>query len=74
VCELTPYELIITTGDTHIYTNHIEQAKLQITRDPLLPPFVKLNETIKSILDFRPEHIQLLDYKYWPHIKMQVAV
>ena len=67
-------DFIHTTGDTHLYLNHIEQAKLQLTRTPRELPQMKLNPDVKSLFDFRYEDIELLDYDPWPHIKAEVAV
>lgn len=67
-------DFIHTTGDTHLYLNHIEQAKLQLTRMPRELPQMKLNPDVKSLLDFRYEDFELLNYNPWPHIKAEVAV
>ena len=67
-------DFIHTTGDTHLYLNHIEQAKLQLTRTPRELPQMKLNPDVKSLFDFRYEDIELLNYDPWPHIKAEVAV
>ena len=65
---------IHTTGDTHLYLNHIEQAKLQLTRTPRELPQMKLNPDVKNLFDFRYEDFELLNYDPWPHIKAEVAV
>lgn len=67
-------DFIHTTGDTHLYLNHIEQAKLQLTRTPRDLPQMKLNPDVKSLFDFRYEDFELLNYDPWPHIKAEVAV
>lgn len=67
-------DFIHTTGDTHLYLNHIEQAKLQLTRTPRKLPLIKLNPDVKSLFDFRYEDFELLNYNPWPHIKAEVAV
>lgn len=67
-------EFIHTTGDTHLYLNHIEQAKLQLTRTPRTLPQMKLNPDVKSLFDFQYEDFELQNYNPWPHIKADVAV
>ena len=67
-------DFIHTTGDTHLYLNHIEQAKLQLTRTPRELPQMKLNPDVKSLFDFKYEDFELLNYDPWPHIKAEVAV
>ena len=67
-------DFIHTTGDTHLYLNHIEQAKLQLTRTPRELPQMKLNPDVKNLFDFRYEDFELLNYDPWPHIKAEVAV
>lgn len=67
-------DFIHTTGDTHLYLNHIEQAKLQLTRTPRELPQMKLNPDVKSLFDFKYEDFELLNYNPWPHIKAEVAV
>ena len=67
-------DFIHTTGDTHLYLNHIEQAKLQLTRTHRELPQMKLNPDVKSLFDFRYEDFELLNYNPWPHIKAEVAV
>ena len=74
VTGLKPGEFIHTTGDTHIYTNHMEQVKLQLTRTPRPLPRVWLNPEVKSIFDFQYEDIRLEDYDPWPHITGKVSV
>ena len=74
VCGLGVGEFIHTTGDTHLYLNHIEQARLQLTRTPYQLPTLKLNESITDINDFKYEDIAIENYESHPHIKASVAV
>jgi len=74
VCDLKPGEFIHTFGDVHLYNNHIEQAKLQLTRIPKKLPLMKINPTVKNIFDFRFEDFELIDYQPDPHIKAMVSV
>lgn len=74
VCGLKPGDFIHTLGDAHIYLNHIEQVKLQLTRKPLKLPVMKITADIKDISDFRYEHFTLLNYESHPHIKGDIAV
>lgn len=67
-------EFIHTTGDTHLYLNHLEQAKLQLTRTPRPLPIMKLNPDVKDIFSFKYEDFQLEGYDPWPHIKAEVSV
>ncbi len=67
-------DFIHTTGDTHLYLNHLEQAKLQLTRTPRPLPTMKINPDVKDIFDFRYEDFELEGYDPWPHIKATVAV
>ena len=74
VCDLQPGEFIHTTGDTHIYLNHLEQVKLQLTREPRPLPRMIINPDVKNIFDFRYEDFQLEGYDPWPAIKGVVSV
>ena len=74
VCGLDVGEFIHTTGDTHLYLNHIEQARLQLSRIPYKLPTLKLNESITDINDFKYEDIAIENYESHPHIKASVAV
>ena len=67
-------DFIHTTGDTHLYLNHLEQAKLQLTRDPRPLPKMIINPDVKNIFDFKYDDFQLTDYDPWPHIKADVSV
>lgn len=74
VTGLKPGDFIHTLGDTHIYHNHFDQVKLQLTREPRPLPRMVINPDVKSIFDFRYEDFELRDYDPWPHIKATVAV
>ncbi|MDY6270745.1 MAG: thymidylate synthase [Prevotella sp.] len=74
VTGLKPGEFIHTTGDTHLYLNHIEQAKLQLSREPRPLPTMRLNPDVKDIFSFKYEDFQLENYNPWPHIKAEVSV
>lgn len=74
VCDLEPGEFIHTFGDVHLYNNHIEQAKLQLTREPRPLPQMKLNPAVHNIFEFKFEDFQLTGYDPHPHIKAQVSV
>ena len=67
-------DFIHTTGDTHLYLNHLDQARLQLTREPRQLPVMKINPDVKSIFDFKYEDFELEDYDPWPHIKAEVSV
>ena len=74
VCGLKPGEFIHTTGDTHIYTNHMEQIHEQLSREPRRLPRMVLNPDVKNIFDFKYEDFTLEDYDPWPAIKGVVSV
>nr|AIA17496.1 thymidylate synthase [uncultured bacterium] len=74
VCDLQPGEFIHTFGDAHLYLNHLEQARLQLTRAPLPLPQMKLNPTVKDIFAFTYDDFELVNYQFHPHIKAAVAV
>ena len=67
-------DFIHTTGDTHLYLNHIEQAKLQLTREPRKLPSMHINKNVKNLFDFKYEDFELKDYNPYPHIKAEVSV
>ena len=74
VCNLEPGEFVHTFGDVHIYNNHLEQGKLQLSR-PFFPlPQMKLNPEIKDLFDFKFEDFELIDYQFHPAIKGEVSV
>jgi len=74
VCDLAPGEFIWSGGDCHLYANHLEQADLQLTREPLPLPTMKLNPQVKDLFGFRFEDFELVGYEAHPHIKAAVAV
>lgn len=74
VTGLKPGEFIHTTGDTHLYLNHLEQAKLQLTRTPRPLPHMHMNPEVKNLFDFKYEDFELTDYDPWPHIPGKVSV
>lgn len=74
VTGLKPGEFIHTTGDTHLYLNHLEQAKLQLSREPRPLPTMLVNPDVKDIFDFKYEDFELNGYHPWPHIAGAVSV
>ncbi len=74
VCGLIPGEFVHTFGDVHLYNNHVEQAKLQLTRVPFALPTIHVNTSVKSIFDFDFEDFRLENYQSHPAIKATVAV
>ena len=74
VSGLEPGEFIYTTGDTHLYLNHLDQARLQLTRTPRPLPKMRINPDVKNLFDFHYEDFQLEGYDPWPHISAQVSV
>jgi thymidylate synthase len=74
VCDLEPGDFVHTLGDAHLYSNHFEQAQLQLTRDPKPLPKMVLNPAVKDIFGFRYEDFALQGYDPHPHIKAAVAV
>lgn len=74
VCELAPGEFIHTFGDAHLYLNHLEQARLQLQREPYAPPQMKLNPARKNIFEFVFSDFELVNYQAHPHIKASVSV
>lgn len=74
VCHLKPKEFIHTMGDAHLYVNHLEQARLQLTREPRPLPVMKINPAVQNIFDFQYEDFSLENYTPYPHIKAAVSV
>jgi len=74
VCDLAPGDFILTLGDAHLYSNHLEQVDLQLSREPFAPPVMELNESVKDIFDFSFEDFTLKGYQSHPHIKAPVAI
>ena len=74
VCEYDVGDFIHSFGDTHIYLNHLEQVDLQLTREPMKLPKLKLNPLVKKIEDFKYEDIEILDYNSHPSIKGKISV
>ena len=74
VCGLKPGEFVHTTGDTHIYLNHFDQVREQLSREPRPLPKMRINPEVKSIFDFVYEDFTLEEYDPWPAIKAPVAV
>ena len=74
VCDLELGDFVHTLGDAHLYSNHLEQTDLQLSREPYPLPKMKINPAVKSIFDFKYEDFELVDYQAHPHIKGVVAV
>ena len=74
VTGLKPGDFIHTTGDTHLYLNHLEQVKLQLSRTPRPLPTMTINPDVKDIFSFKYEDFKLENYDPWPHIKAEVSV
>lgn len=74
VCGLKPGDFVHTFGDAHLYSNHMEQAELQMSREPMALPEMHLNPHVKSIFDFKIKDFELVGYEAHPHIKGAVAV
>ena len=74
VCDMEAGEFVHTFGDVHLYNNHLEQAKLQLTREPFALPTMKINPEVKDIFSFKYEDFTLENYQAHPHIKGIVAV
>ena len=73
-CGLAAGEFVHTFGDVHLYLNHLDQARLQLTRQPYTLPQMKINPAVRSIFDFQYEDFELVDYQAHPHIKADVSV
>lgn len=74
VCDLEPGDFVHTFGDVHLYSNHVEQAQLQLTRDFRSLPQMQINPLVKDLFSFRFEDFELINYDPHPHIKAPVAV
>lgn len=74
VCGLKPGDFVHTFGDAHLYSNHLDQAKLQLSREPKNLPTVKINPDVKNIFEFNIDDFELQNYEAHPHIKGVVAV
>ena len=74
VCGLRPGDFVWTGGDCHLYTNHLEQTKLQLSREPRSLPKLKINPDVKDLFAFKYEDFELTDYDPHPHIKAPVAI
>jgi thymidylate synthase len=73
-CGLEPAEYIHTIGDAHLYLNHLDQARLQLNREPRVLPTMLINPTVKSLFEFKYDDFELRGYDPHPHIKAPVAV
>jgi len=74
VCNLELGDFVHTFGDAHLYSNHFEQANLQLSRETRSLPTMKINPKVKNIFDFKFEDFELIDYNPHPHIKAPVAI
>lgn len=74
ICGLDAGTFVHTLGDAHLYTNHLEQARLQVSREPMPLPTLKLNPDIKNIDDFKFEDFEVIDYQHHPHISAPIAI
>lgn len=74
VCDLELGDFVHTFGDAHLYTNHLEQTKLQLSREPHPLPQMKLNPEVKDLFDFTIDDFELVNYQAHPHIKAPVAI
>ena len=74
VCGLQPGDFVHTLGDAHLYSNHLEQADLQLSRTPRALPTMKINPDVKDLFAFRFEDFELVGYDPDPHIKAPVAI
>jgi thymidylate synthase len=74
ITDLAPGDFVHSFGDAHLYLNHLEQARLQVSREPLPLPTMRLNPQVRSLFDFRFEDFELTGYQAHPHIKAPVAV
>ena len=74
VCNLKPGKFVHTLGDAHLYLNHLDQAKLQLSRKPLKLPNIKINSSIKNLEDFKYEDFEIVDYESHPAISAPISV
>lgn len=74
VCDLEPGDFVLTLGDAHLYLNHLEQAQLQLTREPRKLPKMKVTPGVRELLDFKLEDFELANYDPHPHIKAAISV
>jgi thymidylate synthase len=74
VCNLEPGDFVHTFGDVHLYNDHLEQARLQLTRTPGKLPVMKINPDVKDLFGFKYEDFELIGYEPQPHIKARVSV
>jgi len=74
VCELEPGDFVHTLGDAHLYVNHLDQARLQLTREPRTLPQLRLNPDRKDLDDFVESDVELIGYDPHPGIKAPIAV
>jgi thymidylate synthase len=74
VCDLEPGDFIHTLGDAHLYSNHLEQVELQLSREPFARPTMEINPEVKDIFEFKYEDFELKNYQSHPHIKAPVAI
>jgi thymidylate synthase len=74
VCDLQPGDFVHTFGDAHLYSNHLEQADEQLSREPFPLPTMRLNPEVKDLFAFTFDDFEVLDYRHHPHIKAPVAV
>jgi thymidylate synthase len=74
ICKLGLGDLIQVMGDTHLYLNHLNQTRLQLTREPYPLPMMKINPEVASIFDFKYEDFELINYQSHPYIKAEISV
>ena len=74
VCDLKPGKFVHTLGDAHLYLNHLEQAKLQLSRKPFKLPSIKIDSSVKNLEDFKYSDFEILDYESHPAISAPISV
>lgn len=74
VCDLKPGEFVHTFGDVHLYNNHLDQARLQLEREPRTLPVMKINPEVKDLFEFTGDDFELVNYDPHPHIKAAVSI